>query len=79
MDEVSLLSNSEIEDNNLKTCRGCRRLARRDDRLSSPVEFASGTTPFSLESWTKRPLANIDVCGLEGPVEIVSYTEQTVT
>lgn len=142
-------------------------VARQDDRLSSPVEFVSGTTPFSLEAWTKTPLANfsgtaiyeksfilpesyrgkrlvldlgrvssvaevyvngreagtlvwspyrlditqslntginhlkirltnteanaravgpshrilanIDVCGLEGPVEIVPYTEQTLT
>jgi hypothetical protein len=141
-------------------------VAQADDRLSSPVEFVSGTTPFSLEAWTKtalanfsgtaiyeksftlpesyrgkrlvldlgrvssvaevyvngrhagtlvwspfklditeftkpgenhlkirltnteanaravgpshRILANIDVCGLEGPVEIVPYTEQTL-
>ena len=141
-------------------------VARADDRLSSPVEFVSGTTPFALEAWTKtalanfsgtaiyeksftlpdsyrdkrlvldlgrvssvaevyvngrqagtlvwspyrlditdfintginhlkirltnteanaravgpshRILANIDVCGLEGPVEIVPYTEQTL-
>jgi hypothetical protein len=141
-------------------------VAQEDDRLSSPVEFVSGTTPFSLEAWTKtalanfsgtaiyeksftlpesyrgkrlvldlgrvssvaevyvngrnagtlvwspfklditeftkpgenhlkirltnteanaravgpshRILANIDVCGLEGPVEIVPYTEQTL-
>jgi hypothetical protein len=33
-------------------------VARADDRLSSPVEFVSGTTPFSLEAWTKTPLAN---------------------
>jgi hypothetical protein len=33
-------------------------VARQDDRLSSPVEFASGTTPFPLEAWTKTPLAN---------------------
>jgi hypothetical protein len=26
-----------------------------------------------------RILVNIDVCGLEGPVEIVPYTEQMVT
>ncbi len=32
--------------------------AREDDRLSSPVEFVSGTTPFSLEAWTKTALAN---------------------
>jgi hypothetical protein len=142
-------------------------VAREDDRLSSPVEFVSGTTPFSLQAWTKtalanfsgtaiyeksftlpdayrdkklvldlgrvssvaevyvngheagtlvwspfklditeftkpgenhlkirltnteanaravgpshRILANIDVCGLEGPVEIVPYTDQTLT
>ena len=141
-------------------------VAQEDDRLSSPVEFVSGTTPFSLQAWTKtalanfsgtaiyeksftlpesyrgkrlvlnlgrvssvaevyvngrnagtlvwspfklditeftkpgenhlkirltnteanaravgpshRILANIDVCGLEGPVEIVPYTEQTL-
>ncbi|MGC9994362.1 MAG: glycosyl hydrolase [Terriglobia bacterium] len=33
-------------------------VARADDRLSSPVEFVSGTTPFALVSWTKTPLAN---------------------
>ena len=33
-------------------------VARQDDRLSSPVEFVSGTTPFSLEAWTKTALAN---------------------
>jgi hypothetical protein len=33
-------------------------VARADDRLSSPVEFVSGTTPFALEAWTKTPLAN---------------------
>jgi hypothetical protein len=33
-------------------------VAREDDRLSSPVEFVSGTTPFSLEAWTKTALAN---------------------
>jgi hypothetical protein len=33
-------------------------VARADDRLSSPVEFVSGATPFPLESWTKTPLAN---------------------
>jgi hypothetical protein len=142
-------------------------VSQEDDRLSSPVEFVSGTTPFSLEAWTKTALANfsgtaiyeksfalpesyrgkrlvldlgrvssvaevyvngrnagtlvwspfklditeftkpgenhlkirltnteanaravgpshrilskIDVCGLEGPVEIVPYTEQTLT
>jgi len=142
-------------------------VAQEDDRLSSPVEFVSGTTPFSLQAWTKTALANfsgtaiyeksftlpesyrgkrlvldlgrvssvaevyvngrnagtlvwspfklditeftkpgenhlkirltnteanaravgpshrilskIDVCGLEGPVEIVPYTEQTIT
>jgi hypothetical protein len=27
---------------------------------------------------SRRILANIDVCGLEGPVEIVPYTEQTL-
>jgi hypothetical protein len=32
--------------------------AREDDRLSSPVEFVSGTTPFSLQAWTKTALAN---------------------
>ena len=141
-------------------------VAQEDDRLSSPLEFVSGTTPFSLQAWTKtalanfsgtaiyeksftlpesyrgkrlvlnlgrvssvaevyvngrnagtlvwspfklditeftkpgenhlkirltnteanaravgpshRILANIDVCGLEGPVEIVPYTEQTL-
>ncbi len=142
-------------------------VAPENERLSSPLEFVSGTTPFSLEAWTKtalanfsgtaiyeksfvlpesyrgkrlvldlgrvssvaeayvngreagtlvwspfklditeftkpgenhlkirltnteanaravgtyhRILANIDVCGLEGPVEIVPYTEQMVT
>jgi hypothetical protein len=142
-------------------------VARADDRMSSPMEFVSGATPFALEAWTKTPLANfsgtaiyeksftlpdtyrgkrlvldlgrvssvaevyvngrqagtlvwspfklditeftkpgenhlkirltdteanaravgpsrrilanIDVCGLEGPVEIVPYTEQTLT
>ena len=33
-------------------------IARADDRLSSPVEFVSGTTPFALEAWTKTALAN---------------------
>jgi hypothetical protein len=33
-------------------------VARADDRLSSPVEFVSGSTPFALESLTKTPLAN---------------------
>jgi len=33
-------------------------VARADDRLSSPVEYVSGSTPFSLQSWTKTPLAN---------------------
>jgi hypothetical protein len=31
--------------------------AQKDDRLSSPVEFVSGTTSFSLKSWTKTGLA----------------------
>ena len=33
-------------------------VAQEDDRLSSPVEFVSGTTPFSLQAWTKTALAN---------------------
>jgi hypothetical protein len=33
-------------------------VARADDRLSSPVEFVSGPTPFALESWANTPLAN---------------------
>jgi hypothetical protein len=33
-------------------------VARREDRLSSPLEFVSGETPFALEAWTKTPLAN---------------------
>jgi len=33
-------------------------VAQKDDRLSSPVEFVSGTTPFSLQAWTKTALAN---------------------
>jgi hypothetical protein len=32
--------------------------ARKADRLSSPIEFVSGTTPFLLESWTKTGLSN---------------------
>jgi len=33
-------------------------VARKEDRLSTPVEFVSGATPFALQAWTKTPLAN---------------------
>jgi hypothetical protein len=33
-------------------------VAKQDDRLSAPLEFLSGTTPFSLKPWTKTALAN---------------------
>jgi len=32
--------------------------ARKADRLSTPVQFVTASTPFSLESWTKTGLAN---------------------
>jgi hypothetical protein len=33
-------------------------IARRDDRLSRPVEFVTGFTPFRLKPWTQTGLAN---------------------
>jgi len=33
-------------------------VARKDDRLVSPVQFVTGDTPFSLKSWTQTGLAN---------------------
>jgi len=33
-------------------------VARKDDRLVSPVQFVTGNTPFSLKSWTQTGLAN---------------------
>jgi hypothetical protein len=33
-------------------------VAQQDDHLSAPLEFLSGTTPFSLKAWTKTALAN---------------------
>jgi hypothetical protein len=33
-------------------------VARRDEPVSSPVEFATGFTPFRLEPWTRTGLAN---------------------
>jgi len=32
--------------------------AQRDDRLSSPVQFVTGVTPFSLTPWTRTGLVN---------------------
>jgi hypothetical protein len=32
--------------------------AQRDDRLSSPVQFVTGVTPFALTPWTRTGLAN---------------------
>ena len=39
-------------------------VARRDDRLSSPLEFVSGVTPFALAPWTKTALANFSGAAL---------------
>ena len=33
-------------------------VARKDDRLVSPVQFVTGDTPFSVKSWTQTGLAN---------------------
>ena len=33
-------------------------IARKDDPLTSPVQFVTGTTPFSLKPWTQTGLAN---------------------
>ena len=33
-------------------------VAARDDRLTAPVEFVTGFTPFRLKPWTRTGLAN---------------------